>query len=81
MASLLESISRAARVGGTLADAVAACAARATETKVLNAFVEWAPVAGAPSGVLRGAPIAVKANICVEGLLATAGSRALEGGC
>lgn len=53
----------------------------------LNAFVPGAAPPGAPreaaivEGVLAGAPIAVKANLCAEGWLATAGSKMLESAC
>jgi hypothetical protein len=66
-------------------------AATATIAAVLNAFIETAPppavgaaaalapgAADGSGGVLAGAPIAVKANLCAVGFLATAGSKMLH---
>lgn len=66
-------------------------AATRTIAAVLNAFIETVPppgagaigspapaADGAGAGVLVGAPIAVKANLCAEGFLATAGSKMLH---
>lgn len=48
----------------------------------LNAFVDeriLEPIKGSESGVLHGVPVAIKANICVEGTLTTAASKMLKG--
>lgn len=62
-----------------------ALARRITENlaaiRPLNAFIDERVVQPGPggAGALLGVPIAIKANICVEGTLATAGSRILDG--
>lgn len=70
--------------------ALRACIARRATTGVLNAFVDLAPAAEAAgtaatsspntvaaTGELADFPISVKANLCVQGKPATAGSRML----
>lgn len=71
VADALERVERARRLGAFLAVPAERALARARA-------LDEARRAGAASGPLEGVPIVVKDNLCVEGVVTTAGSRSLE---